>query len=173
MRSLYKYAVDNLVESLINVQISKSCPQICILPFYERIIDANIEDPYDLEDSLIPIYLYKDQISNKADLVFSVSGDSMEPTYHDGTLVLVEKIPDAPDLCEGETGAFIIGNKTFIKIYAEDGLHSLNPQYPVMKFGDIDTVHIIGRVLEILDPSSIASETDIVKFEEFSNAVQE
>lgn len=165
----HKYAVDNLTDSLLNVQISETCPDICILPFYERSLAAGVGDPTEFEDSSTPIYLYKDQINGQADCVFSVNGDSMEPAYHDGDLVLVERIPDAPDLSEGETGAFIVRNETYIKNYAEDGLHSLNPKYPVMKFSEEDAVYLIGRVLGILDPSSIASETDVAKYEAISN----
>ncbi len=38
----------------------------------------------------------------------------MDPTYHDSDLVLVEWIPDAPQLTSGEIGAFIVGNETYV-----------------------------------------------------------
>lgn len=161
----HQYAVHNLVESLINVQISESVPDICVLPFFGRSLAAGIGDPTEFEENSTPIYLYRDQVDRQADCVFSVSGDSMETAFHDGDLVLVERIPDAPDLAEGETGAFIVRNETYIKNYFEDGLHSLNPKYPVMKFTDEETVYLIGRVLGILDPRCIASQTDVERFE--------
>ena len=108
-----------------------------------------------------PIFLYASDEVDRADCVFSVSGDSMEPEYHDGDLVLVRRIPDAPELKEGEIGAFIVGNETYIKEYREDGLHSLNPKYDVMRFSDEEAVYLIGRVIGVLSPESIATETDV------------
>ena len=110
------------------------------------------------------IFIYTDRINVRANCVFTVNGDSMEPAYHNGDLVLVERIPDGPDLAEGETGAFIVGNETYIKDFYEDGLHSLNPKYPVMTFHGEEAVYLIGRVLGILDPSAIAAETDVEKY---------
>ena len=79
----------------------------------------------------------------------------MEPDYHNGDLVLVERIPDAPSLSPGEIGAFIVGNETYIKRYEEDGLHSLNPAYPTMHFDEEASVYLIGRVLGILAQAAV------------------
>ncbi len=161
----HQYVVDNLINTLINVEISETCRPIRILQFYDRSLAAGIGDPLEFEDSSTPIYLYGDKVGDRADCVFAVNGDSMEPVYHDGDLVLVERIPDAPDLSDGEIGAFIVRNETYIKKYAEDGLHSLNPAYPVMKFSDEEAVYVIGRVVGILDPADIAAEKDVDRFE--------
>ena len=85
----------------------------------------------------------------------------MEPQYHDGDLVLVQRYPGCPALQYGETGAFIIGNSTYIKVYEKDGLHSLNKRYKTMTFSEDDSVYLIGRVLGILDP-----DTDFAQPEE-------
>lgn len=79
----------------------------------------------------------------------------MEPEYHDGDLVLVEKYPGCPELQYGEVGAFMVGNSTYIKIYEEEGLVSYNENYDTMTFTEYDNVTLIGRVLGILEPSSI------------------
>ena len=89
----------------------------------------------------------------------------MEPVYHNGDLVLVERIPGGADLKEGETGAFIIGNETYIKNLGKDGLHSLNPDYKTIRFHDNDIVYLIGRVLARLDPDKdIARQDDIENY---------
>lgn len=111
-----------------------------------------------------PIFLYASDEVDRADCVFSVSGDSMEPEYHDGDLVLVRRISDAPELKEGEIGALIVGNETYIKKYREDGLHSLNPKYDVMRFSDEESVYLIGRVMGVLSPESIATEADVKRY---------
>ena len=106
---------------------------------------------------------------DRADCVFKVNGDSMEPGYHSGDYVLIERIPDAPELKHGEIGAFAIGNELYIKEFQEDGLHSLNTKYPVMTFDD-DTkvyfdddtkVYLIGRVLSVVDQKDIATDEDV------------
>ena len=160
----HQYAADRLADTLLNVQIAETCPDISQLLFFERSLAAGIGDPTEFDDEGTPIFLYTDQINTRADCVFSVNGDSMEPEYHNGDLVLVERIPDAPDLTEGETGAFIVGNETYIKNFGSDGLHSLNPKYAVMKFSDEEPVYLIGRVLGLLDPSAIADQRDVEKY---------
>lgn len=160
----HRFAVDRLTDSLISAQIAESCPDIRRLRFYERSLAAGIGDPTEFDDECIPIFLYADKINGRADCVFTVNGDSMEPEYHNGDMVLVERIPDAPDLAEGETGAFITGNETYIKNFYEDGLYSLNPKYPVMTFHGEEAVYLIGRVLGVLDPSAIARDTDVEKY---------
>ena len=160
----HQYAVEKLADNLLNIQIAETVPDISQLRFFERSLAAGVGDPTEFDDEGTPIFLYTDQINTRADCVFSVNGDSMEPEYHNGDLVLVERIPDAPDLSEGETGAFIVGNETYIKNYYNDGLHSLNPKYSVMSFHGDQAVYLIGRVLGILDPSAIADQRDVEKY---------
>ena len=160
-----QYAVDNLTDSLLQVQLAQECPDIIKLPFYERKLAAGIGDPTEFEGDFKPLFLYAGRIDSRANCVFGVNGDSMEPAYHDGDLVLVERIPGGADLMEGETGAFIIGNETYIKNLGKDGLHSLNPDYKTILFHDQDIVYLIGRVVGRLDPDQdIARPDEIEKY---------
>ncbi len=90
------------------------------------------------------IYLFADDINEAADEVIRVNGDSMEPTYHDGELVLVSH---AQSVRPGEIGVFICGDSGYIKEYQEDGLHSHNPAYGTIMFHDGDAVRCVGKVL--------------------------
>ena len=89
----------------------------------------------------------------------------MVPDFHSGQDVLVQRIPNGPDLQYGEIGAFIVGNETYIKEFQEDGLHSLNPDYKPMHFDKSESVYLIGRVLGILDKTSYAKPEDIAQYE--------
>ena len=160
----HRYAVSRMVDTLLEVQAAESCPNLRKLTFFERSLAAGIGDPTEFEDEGEPIFLYASEAVDRADCVFSVSGDSMEPEYHDGDLVLVRRIPNAPELKEGEIGAFIAGNETYIKEYREDGLYSLNPKYDVMHFSDEESVYLIGRVTGVLDPENIATEADVKRY---------
>ena len=160
----HKHVVDSLVDSLLDAEYAESCPSIRVLDFFERSLAAGIGDPTDFEDQSTPIYLYSDQINQNADAVFLVNGDSMEPEYNDKDLVLVERIPDGPELQYGEIGAFITGNETYIKQYREDGLYSLNERYKPMTFQGDESVYLIGRVLGKLYGRCIASDRDVEKY---------
>lgn len=160
----HQYAVDQMIASLMHVEKTTTIPRIRTLMHFTRSLAAGTGDPTEFEDSSTQIFLYADRINSRANCVFTVSGDSMEPDYHDGDLVLVERIPDAPELRSGEIGAFIVGNETYIKQYEEDGLHSLNPEYKTMCFSDETSVYLIGRVLGVLAPEDVATDKDIEKY---------
>ena len=143
---------------------SREAPEIRKLTYFERSLAAGIGDPTEFEEEGTPIYLYASREVDRADYVFSVNGDSMEPDFHSGDKVLVSKIPNAPDLQYGEIGAFIIGNETYIKVYRKDGLESLNPAYKTMQFEDSDAVYLIGRVSGVLKATQIAKADDIQRY---------
>lgn len=88
------------------------------------------------------------KVKNKPDdatFVIGVSGDSMSPLYHNGDEVYVKK---TTELLYGEIGVWQIGSEYFIKRYGPDGLHSENPNYPVMQ-GSPEMV-LIGKVLGLV-----------------------
>ena len=160
----HKVAVNRMVDTLLDVQAAENVPLIRELVYYGKALSAGPGDPTEFDDEGEPIYLYASRQVDRADCVFTVNGDSMEPKYHSGDMVLVSRIPDAPDLQFGEVGAFIVGNETYIKVCQEDGLHSLNPAFAPMKFSDDTPVYLIGRVMGILDPEQIAKEADVEKY---------
>lgn len=77
-----------------------------------------------------------------ADFIIGVSGDSMEPTYHDGDLVYVEK---CQGVNIGDIGIFMVNGECFIKEAGEDSLISHNAVYDPIP----GTEHIacFGKVL--------------------------
>ena len=167
-----RHLLRNMAQELLLVQGMENVPELCRLQFYQEALAAGIGDPTEIDEKAMPIYLYQDMfrrsagkgVSRRAGCVFTVNGDSMEPDYHSGDLVLVERVPDAPKLTPGEIGAFIVGNETYIKQYREDGLVSLNPKYKVMRFENENRVFLIGRVLGTLDPKCVAAAQDIEKY---------
>ena len=160
----HKIAIGQLIDSLLKVQASENCPPIRKLIFFNKSLAAGFGDPTEFEDKGTPIFLYSSKQVDRADCVFTVNGDSMEPEYHNGDMVLVSRIPDAPDLQPGEVGAFIVGNETYIKVYGKKGLESLNPKYKPLIFSESDSVYLIGRVMGVLDPDQIATESDMEKY---------
>lgn len=77
-----------------------------------------------------------------ADFIIGVSGESMEPDYHDGEKLYVRK---GEYLRNGDVGIFTIGNECFLKELGEDGLISRNKDYDDIP-GD-EKVRLIGKVI--------------------------
>ena len=157
--------VDGLMGNMLRMQEAENQKKLIRLPYFEKPLAAGIGDPTEFEGLSESIYLYDTDEYRRADYVFRVNGDSMEPDYENGDLVLVERVPSGLKLQDGEIGAFIVGNEMYIKEYRADGLHSLNKKYDVLKFDADQAVYLIGRVLTVLDPDSIASQSDIEKFQ--------
>lgn len=160
----HQLAVSRMADTLLEIQAAESLPPLRRLVCYGKALAAGPGDPTEFEDEGTPLWVRANRQTEKADCVFFVNGDSMEPAYHHGDRVLVSRLPDASALKPGEIGAFIIGNETYIKVCGKDGLHSLNPAFPTIEFPEDTPVCLIGRVIGRLDPSQIASEADVQQY---------
>ena len=83
-----------------------------------------------------------------ADYVIPISGDSMEPTYHDGDKVFVEKC-DSVEI--GEIGIFIVKGEAYIKELGNKCMISHNEAYKPIKLGSSDSIYCCGRVLGVVE----------------------
>lgn len=83
-----------------------------------------------------------------ADFVCPISGDSMEPEYHDEDYVFVKL---SYDISDGDIGVFILDGDAYIKELRvdEEGafLHSLNPQYRDKPITAESNFRIVGEVV--------------------------
>ncbi len=80
----------------------------------------------------------------EADYALRISGNSMEPKYHNGDVLLVQ---NAESVEVGEAGIFLLDGNGFFKIYGGDRLISLNPEYGPILLKDFDNVQCRGRVI--------------------------
>lgn len=100
-------------------------------------------DSYGSEKISIP-----DTPENKyADFAVRVSGDSMEPMFRDGDLVLVH---EQDSINEGDVGIFSVNGEGFIKKLGRGELISLNTNYQNIRLRDVDTVRCSGKVIGVL-----------------------
>ena len=161
----HKYVVKTAVQALTDAEQAETCPNITKLLKGAKSLAAGVGNPTEWEDGATPVYLYSTPLIDRADYIFDVIGDSMEPEFHGGDQVLVERIPDSKMLRYGEVGAFILRNEFFIKIYEEDGLHSYNCEnYGTMRFTDDDAVYLIGRVIGTVETDDYATPADIDRY---------
>lgn len=79
-----------------------------------------------------------------ADYALRISGNSMEPKYHNGDVLLVQTA-DSVEI--GEAGIFLLDGSGFFKIYGGDRLFSLNPDYGPILLKDFADVQCRGRVI--------------------------
>lgn len=82
--------------------------------------------------------------TQEADYALRISGDSMEPKYHSGDVLLVENC-DCVE--EGELGIFVLDGAGYFKKYGGDRLISLNGAYAPIMLKDFDRVACCGRVV--------------------------
>ena len=106
------------------------------------------------EDSFETVSFPETQIPHGAEFGVRVSGDSMEPVYHDGQIVWVRR---CETLRPGEVGIFFYDGDGYLKMYSEqktgDGpetrpvLVSFNKNYAPIPVRPDSAFSIAGRVL--------------------------
>ena len=117
------------------------------------------------DDNFEMISFPEDQIPFGADFGIRISGDSMEPVYHDGQIVWVQKC-DRVGI--GRVGVFIYDGDGYLKIYSEQDpvedqadafidsygnvhsqpvLESYNPAYPPRPINPNLEFRVVGRAL--------------------------
>lgn len=82
----------------------------------------------------------------KADYAIGVNGDSMEPVYHDGDMLIVEM---TDEIRVGEIGIFSLNGECYVKKLGKGELISLNPKYDNIPLNE--TAKCMGRVIDKLN----------------------
>lgn len=82
--------------------------------------------------------------AQKADFAIEIKGDSMEPVYFDGDIILVK---DQGDVDEGEIGVFVLNGDGYIKKKGKRCLISLNDKYDDIQVDEYDDFHCAGKVI--------------------------
>lgn len=103
---------------------------------------------YDLseDDEWFDIEVVDTPEARRADFAVEVDGDSMEPDYHDGDIVLIKLDPDVP---LGAVGLFRVEDKGYIKERGADRLISRNPEYPDIE-GEAQCIGLVIGIAELV-----------------------
>lgn len=126
----------------LKLQLSQERTISRFFAYYGRIAAAGTS--VEFSDIAAGVRAYpENEINKQADYVIGVNGDSMEPEYFDGDIVYVQKT-DHIEI--GDIGIFQRGNSIYIKKVGENGLISLNPDYPPL-MADGDRIMVLGKVL--------------------------
>ena len=141
-----KEIVDYLIEvEHKRIAVAEKKPKLRMLKIDYYALPAsagtgNFLDSEFAEELLVP----ESDIAEQADFVISVGGDSMEPTFHNGDKVFVEKC-DSVDI--GEVGIFVVNGDVFIKERGHNQLISHNQKYNPIVLTEHDSAFCCGRVL--------------------------
>lgn len=140
------------VDSVLNVEYnrctaapeeSENEPEIEIRHSYYK-VSAGTGFQLDEGDSWETIYIPDSDEAQLADYALTIKGNSMEPVYYDGDIVLVK---EQPSVDIGEIGIFTINGDGYIKKYGGDRLISLNAEYDDIEFSDEDDIRCRGKVI--------------------------
>lgn len=82
--------------------------------------------------------------TSDADFALRIKGNSMEPKYRDGDVILIEEC-DALEY--GELGVFILDGDGYFKKFGGDRLISLNPDYEPILLKNFEDIVCCGRVV--------------------------
>jgi SOS-response transcriptional repressor LexA len=104
-------------------------------------------------DEFETIIVRKTDETKQAAFCVPVQGDSMEPLYHDGDILLVGR---EKTLSKGQIGIFTVDGKGYVKKLNEGVLVSLNADYPDIPITE-DT-YCNGNVIGTLDKGMIYND---------------
>ena len=145
-----KEVVDYMIDSeykRVTALTRKPKPRMLKIDWYAQPASAGTGTFLD-SDLAEDLFVPESAEAEQADFVISVGGDSMEPTYHDGDKVFVEKC-DAVDI--GEVGIFVVNGDVYIKELGNKCLISHNEKYKPIRIGENDSVYCCGRVIGIVE----------------------
>lgn len=114
--------------------------------YYDMPVSAGTGNPLDEE------YPEKVDIAEQppkgTDFIVRVSGDSMEPTYHNGDKLFVK---EQPSIEVGDIGIFVVNGNAYVKELGIDKLISHNEKYPDIIINEYITSKCCGKVLGICE----------------------
>ena len=145
-----KEVVDYLIEvEHKRIAVAEKKPKLRMLKIDYYTLPAsagtgNFLDGEFAEELLVP----ESEAAEQADFIISVGGDSMEPTFHNGDKVFVEKC-DSVDV--GEVGIFVVNGDVYIKEQGAGCLISHNDAYKPIPLTEHDSAFCCGRVLGVVE----------------------
>ncbi len=113
------------------------------IPLYSLPVSAGSGEYLD-DSTAEQITIPDNQKTAEADFALRISGNSMEPRYHDGDVLLVQNCDSVEP---GEAAVFVLDGNGYFKIFGGDRLISLNPEYGEILLRGYTDIHCAGRVV--------------------------
>lgn len=149
-------AMTAMADEDIRQQEQELIANYCVISIQNTHAAAGTGCTYIDDPELKHCFVRKNTKSRRADTLVVVSGRSMEPLYYDGDMIYVRYASGGNEndvlVCSTADGMVVK------KVDAEGRLYSVNPDLPFGKKYEDDNVHVLGRVIGVVDPEDIASE---------------
>ncbi len=113
------------------------------IPLYDLPVSAGVGE-FLTESNGVTISVPVSDRTQNPGYALRISGNSMEPKYKSGDVLLVE---ECVAVNPGELGIFILDGAGYFKQYGGDRLISLNPAYDPILLKDYNRVECCGRVV--------------------------
>lgn len=113
------------------------------IPFFNDRVSAGSGVYLESNDS-VEISVALTEKTKNADFALRVSGNSMEPRFHDGDIILVR---NTPTIDVGELGIFICDGEGYFKKFGGDCLISLNSDYEPIPLSSFESFSCRGSVI--------------------------
>ena len=147
-RSLDHYgrkAVDSLMDiELERCSVVVELPRLITLPMADLPASAGTGQWLDENGHFEDIDVIDTPQARTANIIIKVSGDSMEPLFHDGDALLVQR---QDRMEQGEIGVFIIDGCGYIKKLGHNELISVNPEYNNITLTSDNAAVCFGKVV--------------------------
>jgi repressor LexA len=144
LRNALDYEYEKVMEKRDRERVTLIAPTIPACAGDGNPLDDNIE--YET------IEVLKNKYTEGATHVINLSGDSMEPEFHDGDRLIIKEARGESAI-NGRVGIFVVGNRAFLRQQLDGTLHPYNSVYPDILPTEDDNVRYVGYVVGILDDS--------------------
>lgn len=119
-------------------------PDYVVLSYIETSVSEYMGNELDEYESIDNVSVPLTKESRKADFVFKVRGDFMEPNFSDGDFILIRK---QPAVDKGQIGLFVVDGNDYIRVFDFDKLVSSNTKYDDIVLNNISNFKCFGLVL--------------------------
>ena len=147
-RSLDHYG-RKAVDSVLDIELERcsvvvEMPRLITLPMADLPASAGTGQWLDENGHFEDIDVIDTPQARAANVIIKVSGDSMEPLFHDGDALLVQR---KLDIEQGEIGVFIVDGCGYIKKLGHNELISVNPEYDNITLTSDNVAECFGKVV--------------------------
>lgn len=140
-----KKAINDLLETEYErCNMNVDVPKVITLPMAELKASAGTGQWLGDDEYTTRVNVLDTPNARRANVVIEVSGDSMEPQYHNGDNVLVKLQPTVE---QNEIGIFIVDNCGYIKKLGVNELISVNAEYDNIPLNEYNNVACVGKVI--------------------------
>ena len=144
--SLSRNTLADTADRISRAKPTEKKARVIKIPFFSDRVSAGGGVHLESNDS-VEIIVTLNEKTKRANFALRVSGDSMEPRYHDGDILLVENTPSVE---VGELGIFICDGEGYFKKFGGDCLISLNPLYEPIPLSSFESFSCRGSVIGTL-----------------------